>query len=111
MLRGSVMPHFNRTIPVLLILLVVITITAIAAWSGQEQSPPLSKEQRRHEFESQFPIADYSTPEPADPNERAKRKTKGKKHDKSIMAVSPLFEVSTTSEHWASNLPALPVAQ
>jgi hypothetical protein len=107
------MQRYKKSIPLLLILLVVAVITAMATLRGQEQSSPPSREQRKIEFESQFPIADYSAPEPADPEQRATRKAKGKKYDKSPMTVTPSDTdgVTASTEHWADGLPAIPADQ
>jgi hypothetical protein len=107
------MQRYKKSFPLLLILLVVAVITAMATLRGQEQAPPLSKEQRKIEFESQFPIADYSAPESADAEERAKRRAKGKKFNNSMMTVTPsdTDQVTTSSEHWAAGLPAIPADQ
>ncbi|HVG31749.1 MAG TPA: hypothetical protein VM911_01655 [Pyrinomonadaceae bacterium] len=107
------MQRYKKSIPLLLILLVVAVITAMPTLRGQQHSSPPSREQRKIEFESQFPIADYSAPAPADPEQRAKREAKGKKYDKSPMTVTPSDTDGVTSsmEHWAEGLPAIPADQ
>lgn len=102
-----------RKISLLLILTpAVIGITATAALHSQEQSKDKrspQKSQKMINFESQLPVADYSAPEPTDEMERDKRRAKGKKYDKTELTVDPYSDVVTTSSHWASGLPAIPV--
>lgn len=64
-------------------------------------------------FEEKFPVADYEAPEPADPKEKERRLAKNKRHDKgkAELWVDPNSDVVTTSSHWATGLPALPVGQ
>jgi hypothetical protein len=96
----------------LIVTVLVLIVTAMAALRGQDQDRSSSKEQKtisKEEFESQFPIADYSAPELADPVKRAKRKAKSKKYDNSEMSVSPSGDVTSSFEHWATGLSALPV--
>jgi hypothetical protein len=105
------MQHHNRSI-LLLLILVVAVITAIATL--REQEPITSKEQQKKvEFESQFPIADYAAQEPAEPKQRARRQAKGKKFNNSLMTVTPsdTDRVTSSAEHWAEGLSAIPVDQ
>jgi len=88
------------------------------ASGGQERlesktRQPDEKQRMKEEFESQFPTVDFASVEPDDPEEKAKRRAKGNKHNK---ARIPLEEVSEddsifSAEDWEVGLPALPVSQ
>lgn len=62
---------------------------------------------------AQYPIADYNAPEPVDPQEKAKRRKKGKKYDNATMPINPSAErvLQTSVDHFLPGTPALPVAQ
>lgn len=67
----------------------------------------------RQEFESRFPTVNYDSPEPANSDEKAKRKQRNKHYDgKGLVKQHASYdsEVSENSEAFL-NLPALPVAQ
>jgi hypothetical protein len=101
--------------------LTIVIITVVATLRGQNPKNPSSSQQEKIEAESQFPIADYSAQEPADPVERDKRRTKSEKYNDSEMGVKQSYEVkvgngvkgdggvTASMLHWASGLSALPV--
>src|SRR3712207_6769337 len=62
---------------------------------------------------AQYPIADYNAPEPADPQEKAKRRKKGKKYDNATMPINPSAErvLQNSVEHFLTGTPALPVSR
>lgn len=62
---------------------------------------------------SQFPVADYAADETGDEKERARRRARGKKYDKSLTPVAASdSDGQTTRTHGeAELLPALPTAQ
>lgn len=80
---------------------------------AQEASPAQQKRTfSDEEFESQYPIADVSAPEPTDPAKKAKRKARDKRYNKK--GQPPISEYSrniVAFNHWQVELPALPVAQ
>jgi len=109
----------NRRMWVLVIIVVFATVSvSVTTLSSQEvscQSQDKSAQERQTptEFESQFPVADYNAPEEADPEKRAKRKTKNSRYDNSKF-------VSRDSEHGVSQhvivaelppLPAIPAKE
>lgn len=105
------MRRHKRAMALLFALLIIVVAAAMAALSGQEQNKSSNNKRQKiskKEFESQFPIADYSAPELGDPVKRAKRKAKSKKYDNSEMSVSPSGDVTSNLEHWGAGLSALP---
>lgn len=104
----------KRTILLFFVMLTVVAITSLATSRGQDHNQSSRDEQQKidkKEFESQFPIAHYATPEPADPEKRAKRQAKGKKYN---VAPVPVDEHSVTifsTLDWDTGLPSLPVTK
>lgn len=71
-------------------------------------------ERVRHELQSRFPVTDYNSPEPTDPEEKQKRRNKSKHYDgKRLLVSNP--ETATTGVTEDSevffNLPALPASR
>ncbi len=93
----------------------VVLIATIVTSGVALHSNSLNKSTSIQEDDTaQMPIADYSAPEAIDPGERAKRKAKNKRYDKS--SSQPIKEekepiIRVLSGHWAKGLPALPVEQ
>ncbi|OLE52272.1 MAG: hypothetical protein AUG51_18730 [Acidobacteria bacterium 13_1_20CM_3_53_8] len=109
------MQNQKRSIALLLAVLVTALVTAtMAALRAQDQghqsSHESNREQQRAEFESQFPIVGYSSPEPTDPQERAKRRAKGKKYNNPPLKINERDSVATDPGRW-TGLPAFPVKQ
>lgn len=86
-------------------MLVLVTVTGIAAFQSQNREAPRKK--------AQYPVVDYNAPEPADPQERAKRRKKGEKYDNALMPINPSAEevFQNEVEHFLPGTPALPVSQ
>lgn len=108
----------SALIILVLVLMVVATASTLSVnkfrqQDGQEPSP--SKEKRtfsKDEFESQYPMTDFSVAEPTDPAKKAKRKVRDKRYNKKEQI--PISEYSTNIVgfiDWEVGLPALPVAQ
>jgi hypothetical protein len=77
-----------------------------------KQQPQRSPKGEIDELKRQFPKVDYDAAEPSDPNERKKRKEKGKRFDKlGGVSSEPTRYSSGLRNHWEINLPALPIAQ
>ncbi|HEX8922418.1 MAG TPA: hypothetical protein VF766_13165 [Pyrinomonadaceae bacterium] len=103
--------------------LVLLTITAVVATStatlrsrSQDSSPTKKQKdeeryKQRLELEQQFPIVDFTAPEPSDPVELTKRRRIGKKHDKADLSIDERADTIMSTLDWAVGLPALPVAQ
>jgi hypothetical protein len=90
----------------------LVASTALVSMPGQSQSgiSRNDKAQQRIEFESRFPVADYSGPEPADPKERAKRKSKDHRFPEGRLDESPgVTETLILDGNGSGRLPALPV--
>lgn len=99
----------KKAVLILLMVLAIAVITAVAAIRTQDQDTPVSKEQQRLDFINQFPIADYAASLPPNPEERAKRQSKSRKYDKSIISVNEQDQIVSSAIHWASGLSAIPV--
>jgi hypothetical protein len=106
--------HNYKTACFLFITAVVIisgpTITAFRAQNQANESSP-RRSQKMVEQESRLPITNYDEPEPDDPNEKKIREAKAKKYAKTELSIDPDSDVVTTSGHWATGLPAIPVSQ
>lgn len=77
---------------------------------GQRSQSNKDKAQQKHDFESRFPIADYAFPEPTDPQERAKRKSKDKRFPKGRLEESPGITETLIMDGGGSGRPeAIPV--
>lgn len=112
------MRKYQRILLLLWVTLALSFMTVIAALRSQNSNPPTSKEKQQIDFESQFPIVDFTTQEPDDPEKLAKRRAKGKKHDRSPIPVYEYNEQNpskiayiTSTLSWEANLTALPVGQ
>lgn len=101
-----------------LILLLIATLVALVASTalvsmrgqGQRGISRNDKAQQKIDFESRFPVADYSGPEPTDPHERAKRKSKDNRFPKGVLDDLPtVTETSIADGNGLGSLPALPV--
>lgn len=76
--------------------------------TGQEQKKPSTVQ--RVFSEERFPIADYLTPDPADPMERSKRHVRGRNYDNSDFHVHPntLSDTNVRVDYIDRSLPAFP---
>ena len=86
-------------------------IAVLAGLGAQEQNPRAGSNRKSFD-EKRFPIADFSAPEPTDPIQRAKRRARARKHDKSDWAVNPEATSDTTVrvDFVDQTLPAFPLA-
>jgi hypothetical protein len=107
------MKNHRRTLLLIFATLVIAAVAMMTTLRGQDQGRTQTRDQQRAEFESQFPIADYSASEPADPQKRAQRRARGNKYNNSPMTVTPSDTdgVTSSAEHWAEGIAALPVEQ
>jgi hypothetical protein len=61
---------------------------------------------------SRFPKVDFDAPEPQDPNEKARRRSKGKHFDnRGGVDKEPNHLSAVLNNHWDMNLPPLPVKE
>jgi len=94
-------------------LVILVASTALVSMRAQNQKglPRNDQAQRKLDFENRFPIADYSAPEPADPQERAKRKSKDNRFPKGVLDELPnVTESEIVDGHGLERRPTLPVA-
>lgn len=73
---------------VMFVVTVAYSITTLKAQNPQNPVQSKQEEQQRAEFESQFPVTDYDSLEPTDPEKRARRKEKNKRHNNSKFVSS-----------------------
>lgn len=111
----------NRSSALILLVLVSVVVAAASTFSvdkfRQQDAQKASPSKKRitfsdEEFESQYPIADFSVSEPADPAKKAKSKARDKRYNKKEQI--PISEYATNIvgfNHCQVGLPALPVAQ
>lgn len=83
---------------------------------AQSQNEQEQEEQyrRRKERESRFPSVDFEAPEPDEPGERAKRKLKNGRYDKTGFAIaddSPRIGEESVITDWEVHVKAIPTAQ
>ena len=104
----------NRKRSMLLLLIAVLTgVTMAVAGTLAYQQPPPSPDSGKA-GEGQWPVADYTAGPPADPEERAKRQSKGNRYGKP--GAQPIRESHEHYErawtgHWWKDIPAVPAAQ
>ncbi|MCU1267622.1 MAG: hypothetical protein JWM21_3940 [Acidobacteria bacterium] len=94
---------------VLLLLIVAIALSAIAALRSQAQN---ATEKQRID-KTLWPLVDHSSPEPSDAQARLNRSAKSKNHDKSDWRVDPTDPADTTTrvDGVDLTLPDMPLAQ
>jgi len=87
------------------LLFTFVTAMGITALQSQNREPRQKK--------VEFPVVDYNTSEPTDPQERAKRKKKGEKYNNAIVPINPAREMVNQNEvvHFPTGTPSLPVSQ
>lgn len=109
----------SRTLFLILVACTVAALTTIVTLRGQGQSGgegmPPDKQRQREEFESQFPVTDFDSQEPADPDKRNLRRRKSSRHDNNRFvnksdATGGAVE-SVFFDERDFGLPALPVSQ
>lgn len=117
-------PNIRRRISfvglsLLLVLIALALFSAGASRSG-ERKLKAARENPQHanralqELQARFPTTDYDSPEPADLQEKAKRKDRNKRYDgKGLVSGKPYASTSAVIEDSETfyNLPALPVAE
>jgi len=94
-------------------LVILVASTALVSMRGQGQKSVSrnDKAQQKLDFESRFPVAEYTAPEPTDSQERAKRKSKDNRFPKGRLDELPgVTETSIADGNGSGHLPALPVS-
>ncbi|HEX8922417.1 MAG TPA: hypothetical protein VF766_13160 [Pyrinomonadaceae bacterium] len=121
------MQRSNTKLKVCFVVMFTITLANLGeSFYGQGQQDlsrdKVDKEtqrlERKKELEGRFPIADYEAPEPSHPQERAKRKARGERHNKSTLGVKGGLNAPPNSgtetiltNDWEVSVPRIPVAQ
>jgi hypothetical protein len=103
----------KRGMVLLLAILVIVVTTAMAALRGQDQNNSSQDETQvadQSEFENQYPIADYSTPESTDAEKRAKRRVKAKRLFKPNLTVHENAGVTAGTDSQVALLDSLTAA-
>jgi hypothetical protein len=103
------MKHNTKTLLLFLVIVAIAAVTTIATIRGQNQQSTASNQQPKTALdESQWPIADYNAPEPADPRDRALRKLRSKRYDGGgfVQESPPEDDTAVINE---IEYPALPV--
>ncbi|HKS27605.1 MAG TPA: hypothetical protein VJS44_07285 [Pyrinomonadaceae bacterium] len=95
-----------------LVTLIILGITALVAFHTQAARTQPRK-LRPQIDKTQFPIADYVAPEPSDNGERARRRARSKKYDKSAWEIYPASrnDLTVRTHSDVELLPALPTVQ
>jgi hypothetical protein len=90
----------------------IAVVTAMATLRSQNQGTAVRQASQLID-ESHWPVTDYEPPVLADPVKRAKRQTRGKRHDKSEWAVNPTDGADSTIrvDFVDLSLPAFPIGQ
>lgn len=110
-----------RTLKVLCLFLIPISIVLITTLATTHIGTSIKSQRtevsnfNRTQFESQFPVVDYSSPGPSDPGERAKRHARNSHYDKKGLVAKPNHsgkgEGTAIINDWEVGLSALPVSQ
>ncbi len=93
----------------ILILLSLTVISALVVLRAQNKKSEPSQKQPLDEYQSQFPIVEFTAPEPTNSEERARRRAIGDKYNEAQIPVSEYVEAITSSAHWMVGLTAFPV--
>lgn len=107
----------NRHVKVTLLALAVVTLAAAATTAPRRSQEQAAAPQVRGQLpdRSHYPVADYDAPEPADPEQRAKRRARSARYDDQGGVPSPhhkdKWQGIQRVSHWDVGLPALPVAE
>lgn len=80
----------------LLIAFAAALITVMGARQGQDRSQKLREkalqdaQKRLEKADKQLPLVDFTNPEPANPEERARKQAKGKKYNRGLNPLEPV---------------------
>lgn len=107
-----VMHNHKKLSFILLMTLAFAFATTLASFSSQEQSNQAHNHKPKYNDE-RWPIVDYDSPEPADPEKRAKRRAKNIRFNKQDLVPKPAAnpdngEVTLVTD-WEVGFPALPL--
>lgn len=114
------------TLALILITIIVAAVTSTGRFSDKSQAlpnrlPTIRKAQtdaekavRRLDFESRYPVVDYSAPQPDlnDPEKAGRRKNKSRRYDKYSFGISdpnPRVTETSVETEWSLHVPAIPV--
>lgn len=111
---------YKKTMLLLLAMITISIAVGLAGLRGQtgrrsNRSDARSKEQQQIDFYEQFPLVDYSTPEPADVEQHAKRRAKNKRYDNRSVLPLPHYKDKEQGVQeyngWETRLSPLPVIE
>lgn len=109
------MRRHKGVLVLLIAIFAIVGVTTLATLRGQEQH---DSARRRHqqfdmaEFESQFPVTDYTTSDPEAINRRASRQRRGRKYNGVSLRLDESINAPITLQtNWETGLSALPVAR
>lgn len=107
---------------VLLVLSMLTLLNVGTMWSNTSRRKPDQEDSRdaevRRALRASFPVTEYEAPEPDDPQKRAKRNARGRKHDRSMMGVRGGLKAPRDAgdeivliTDWETRVPDVPAAQ
>lgn len=100
--------HSNKRL--IFVLLLALAVAGVTALASQRLSQTTDRRlQRRSIDTAQFPIADYERSEIVDPEEKARRHTRGRRYDNALDPLTERTEESFSTLDWEVGLSALPV--
>ncbi len=103
---------YHKKITFLLLVLLIPAVATTTALRSQDESGQSRKTRQIRPDETEWPIVDYATSEPADPEKRAQRQARSKKYDHSrILGSAEVAGAAVSSDSIILTLPALPVTQ
>src|SRR3954467_6119459 len=106
------MKSYKKVLPTFIIT-ILSSIAAIVVLGVQQPSSTQNKQNNKDgtEFKNQFPVADCEATETVDSDRLSKRRRISRKFNKAIEPLNENTDTIVSSEHWATNLPSLPVPQ
>ena len=114
------MSGYKKTMLLLLAMIAISIAAGLVGLRGQtrqsnNQSEARSKEQQKIDFYEQFPIVDYSTPEPSDVKKRAQRHAKSRRYNNRSVLPLPHYKDKGQGvqeyNDWETRLSPLPVIE
>ena len=113
------MRAYKRGMLLLLVAVVVAASTVVVTLYGQSPTSDKAKapdnQRQSSELEDQYPVVDFDSPEPSDPETRERRRKRNARHDKDYLVnkgdSSGNAVETTIFGEWDLGLPAIPGAR
>lgn len=106
------MKRYNITVILLFVVVVLFVSTTIADLRNRNQVSQPQKSKQAFDDDEVVPLTDFTAPEEADENKRAKRHAKNKKYDKSqVIGPNTTSGVAVRGGAVDVSLPAFPIIQ